>query len=51
MDTGASASSAHEFSGPVFDPYLPLLPEEVCWLLDRSFACEVRAASTWSYIY
>ena len=25
-----------------FDPLTPLLPEEVCWLLDRSFACEVN---------
>lgn len=27
---------------PPFDPLTPLLPEEVCWLLDRSFACEVN---------
>ena len=28
---------------PPFDPLTPLLPEEVCWILDRSFACEVNA--------
>ncbi|KAI0806725.1 Mak10 subunit, NatC N-terminal acetyltransferase-domain-containing protein [Fomes fomentarius] len=27
---------------PPFDPLTPLLPEEVCWLLDRSFACEME---------
>lgn len=27
---------------PPFDPLAPLLPEEVCWILDRSFACEVN---------
>ncbi len=27
---------------PTFNPLTPLLPEEVCWLLDRSFACEVN---------
>jgi N-alpha-acetyltransferase 35, NatC auxiliary subunit len=26
---------------PPFDPLAPLLPEEICWILDRSFACEV----------
>ncbi|KAM5542815.1 hypothetical protein V8D89_003776 [Ganoderma adspersum] len=25
-----------------FDPLTPLLPKEVCWLLDRSFACEME---------
>ncbi|KAK7688903.1 hypothetical protein QCA50_007594 [Cerrena zonata] len=25
-----------------FDPLTPLLPEEVCWILDRSFACEME---------
>ncbi|KAF8835779.1 hypothetical protein BDN67DRAFT_974919 [Paxillus ammoniavirescens] len=29
-------------SGPVFDPLAPLLPEEVCWIIDRSFACEME---------
>lgn len=27
---------------PVFDPLEPLLPEEVCWVIDRTFACEVN---------
>lgn len=27
---------------PVFDPLEPLLPEEVCWIIDRSVACEVN---------
>ena len=30
---------------PPFDPLTPLLPEEVCWILDRSFACEVNASA------
>lgn len=29
-------------SRPTFDPLAPLLPEEVCWIIDRSFACEVN---------
>ncbi|KAF9239144.1 Mak10 subunit, NatC N-terminal acetyltransferase-domain-containing protein [Melanogaster broomeanus] len=29
-------------SRPVFDPLAPLLPEEVCWIIDRSFACEME---------
>ena len=35
MDTGMTDLS------PPFDPNRPLLPAEVCWILDRSFACEV----------
>ncbi|KAI8974244.1 Mak10-domain-containing protein [Trametes punicea] len=27
---------------PPFEPLTPLLPEEVCWILDRSFACEME---------
>lgn len=27
---------------PPFDPLAPLLPEEICWILDRAFACEVN---------
>ncbi|KAI0668348.1 Mak10-domain-containing protein [Trametes maxima] len=27
---------------PSFKPLTPLLPEEVCWILDRSFACEME---------
>ncbi|KAF9228847.1 Mak10-domain-containing protein [Gyrodon lividus] len=29
-------------SRPDFDPLTPLLPEEVCWIIDRSFACEME---------
>ncbi|KAJ3556462.1 hypothetical protein NM688_g2013 [Phlebia brevispora] len=25
-----------------FDPLSPLLPEELCWMLDRTFACEME---------
>ncbi|TDL18511.1 Mak10-domain-containing protein [Rickenella mellea] len=25
-----------------FDPLTPMLPEEVCWILDRTFACEME---------
>ncbi|KDQ59783.1 hypothetical protein JAAARDRAFT_33351 [Jaapia argillacea MUCL 33604] len=27
---------------PSFNPLTPLLPEEVCWILDRSLACEME---------
>jgi hypothetical protein len=27
---------------PPFDALTPLLPEEICWILDRSFAYEVN---------
>ncbi|KAF9460883.1 Mak10 subunit, NatC N-terminal acetyltransferase-domain-containing protein [Collybia nuda] len=27
---------------PSFDPTMPLLPEEICWILDRSFAYEME---------
>ncbi|KAI0781517.1 Mak10-domain-containing protein [Trametes elegans] len=27
---------------PPFDPLTPLLPEEVCWIMDRAFACEME---------
>ncbi|KAI6095245.1 Mak10 subunit, NatC N-terminal acetyltransferase-domain-containing protein [Pisolithus croceorrhizus] len=29
-------------SRPPFDPFVPLLPEEVCWIIDRAFSCELR---------
>ncbi|KIJ63356.1 hypothetical protein HYDPIDRAFT_113345 [Hydnomerulius pinastri MD-312] len=29
-------------SRAVFNPLAPLLPEEVCWIIDRSFACEME---------
>ncbi|KAI6098028.1 Mak10 subunit, NatC N-terminal acetyltransferase-domain-containing protein [Pisolithus croceorrhizus] len=28
-------------SRPPFDPLVPLLPEEVCWIIDRAFSCEI----------
>lgn len=34
---------------PPFDPLAPLLPEELCWILDRSFACEVSAPITYAH--
>lgn len=46
MDSGAAlpppADGASSPPGPPFDPQAPLLPEEVCWILDRAMACEVR---------
>lgn len=27
---------------PPFDPLLPMLPQEVCWIMDRMFTCEVN---------
>jgi hypothetical protein len=29
-------------SKPSFNPLAPLTPEEVCWIIDRSFSCEVN---------
>lgn len=28
-----------------FDPFVSLLPEEVCWIMDRSLAAEVMSRS------
>ena len=39
MDSGAITAS--EAQQPAFDPLTPLLPGEVCWILDRTVACEV----------
>ena len=38
MDSGMVLEEAQR---PPFDPLAPLLPEEVCWVLDRSISCEV----------
>ncbi|KAH9930842.1 Mak10-domain-containing protein [Fomitopsis serialis] len=27
---------------PRFDPLAPMLPQEICWILDRAFACEME---------
>jgi hypothetical protein len=29
-------------SKPTFNPLAPLTPEEVCWIIDRSFSCEME---------
>ncbi|KAG1856630.1 Mak10 subunit, NatC N-terminal acetyltransferase-domain-containing protein [Suillus subalutaceus] len=29
-------------SKPIFNPLAPLTPEEVCWIIDRSFSCEME---------
>ena len=39
MDSGATLPA--EEQRPPFDPLTPLLPEEICWILDRILACEV----------
>ena len=41
MDSGAPRPETAHL--PTFNPFMPLLPEEVCWILDRTFACEVNA--------
>ena len=41
MDSGASVAGSSS-PAPAFAPKRPLLPEEVCWILDRAMACEVR---------
>ena len=33
-----------------FDPLMPLLPEELCWILDRMFACEVNRTRSFRLI-
>jgi hypothetical protein len=38
MDSGVVRT---EFYRNQFDPSAPLLPEEVCWIMDRMFAAEV----------
>lgn len=38
MDSGMVLEEAQR---PPFDPLAPLLPEEVCWILDRSISCEI----------
>lgn len=40
MDSGVSLSDGPRTTP--FDAQAPLLPEEVCWILDRAMACEVR---------
>ena len=40
MDTGVRPAS--QLDSPSYDPQVPLLPSELCWLLDRSFAAEMQ---------
>ena len=40
MDSGLVLDE--EERRPQFNPLAPLLPEEVCYILDRVIACEVR---------
>jgi hypothetical protein len=37
-----------EDNKPPFNPLAPLLPEELCWILDRAFACEVNHYNDYS---
>lgn len=46
MDSGMTLE--HDV-GDGFDPLAPLLPEELCWMLDRSFACEVNGHRSLCY--
>jgi len=39
MDSGMILEEAQR---PPFDPLAPLLPEEVCWILDRATSCEME---------
>jgi N-alpha-acetyltransferase 35, NatC auxiliary subunit len=41
MDSGLILDE--EAERPPFNPLVPLLPEEVCYILDRAIACEVRS--------
>ena len=38
MDSGMTIESERR---PPFNPLEPMLPQEICWILDRAFACEV----------
>ncbi|KAL7416135.1 Mak10 subunit, NatC N-terminal acetyltransferase-domain-containing protein [Mrakia frigida] len=38
MDSGVQLPDTNQ---DLFDPSSPLLPEEVCWILDRALACEM----------
>ncbi|EPQ50584.1 hypothetical protein GLOTRDRAFT_118272 [Gloeophyllum trabeum ATCC 11539] len=39
MDSGMIAEANER---PEFQPLTPLLPEEVCWIMDRALACELE---------
>ncbi|KAJ7063693.1 Mak10 subunit, NatC N-terminal acetyltransferase-domain-containing protein [Mycena amicta] len=38
LDSGMILQAQHR---PPFDPWAPLLPQEICWIIDRSFSYEV----------
>lgn len=38
----ALAKSLEPVSPTPFSPFVALLPEELCWLIDRTFAAEAR---------
>jgi N-alpha-acetyltransferase 35, NatC auxiliary subunit len=44
MDSGLILDE--EARRPQFNPLAPLLPEEVCYILDRVIACEVRSSTS-----
>ncbi len=50
MDSGLiSDDSAEQL---VFSPLTPLFPEEICYVLDRAIACEVRPRKpTLAFVY
>jgi len=41
LDTGYVDPDVDQEKAEAFDPVQPLLPEEVCWILDRALAYEV----------
>ena len=49
MDSGLILNE--EAERPQFNPLAPLLPEEVCYILDRAFACEVCSPEAFSCLY
>jgi hypothetical protein len=43
LDSGMAGGAEQR---PPFDVWEPLLPQEVCWIIDRSFSLEVRHLSS-----
>lgn len=39
MDSGLTPSDTEGIQP--FDPLMELLPQEICWILDKALACEV----------